>query len=89
MNNSKIITYDLCKSGKNYNDLYEYFRSYPVWARITESTWFISTSKTCTTIRDEISKLTDSDDRIFVAELTGSAAWKNVICESDYLKKNL
>lgn len=89
MAKSKIITYDLCKSGKNYNDLYEYIKSYAVWAHITESTWFISTEKTCASIRDEINKIIDSDDRIFVAELTGTAAWRNVICQSDYLKKNL
>ena len=89
MATSKIITYDLCKSDKNYNALYEYIKSYPVWAHITESTWFISTDKTCVTIRDEINGIIDSNDRIFVAELTGVAAWRNVICESDFLKKNL
>ncbi|QHI73793.1 CRISPR-associated protein Cas2 [Aminipila terrae] len=89
MATSKIITYDLCKSGKNYDDLYKYLKAYSVWARITESTWFISTDKTCVTIREEIDKIIDSDDRIFVGELTGTAAWRNVICDSDYLKKNL
>lgn len=57
MANSKIITYDLCKAGRNYDDLYKYIKSYSVWARITESTWFISTSKSCPTIRDEILKI--------------------------------
>lgn len=89
MAKSKIITYDLCKSGKNYDDLYEYIKSYAVWAHITESTWYISTEKTCTSIRDEIKKIIDSDDRIFVAELTGVAAWHNVLCQSDFLKKHL
>ena len=89
MANSKIVTYDLCKSGKNYDDLYNYLKSYSVWAHVTESTWFISTDKSCITIRDEINKIIDSDDRIFVAELTGFAAWQNVICNSDYLKQNL
>lgn len=89
MAQSKIITYDLCKSGKNYDDLYKYLKGFPGWARITESTWFISSEKSCVTIRDELCRVLDSDDRFFVAELTGVAAWHNVICESDYLKKNL
>lgn len=89
MNNSKIITYDLCKPGRNYDDLYDYLKSFSVWARITESTWFISSDKSCVTIRDEIKNIVDSNDRIFVAELTGVAAWLNVICGSDYLKKHL
>lgn len=89
MANSKIITYDLCGSGKNYADLYDYLKSYGVWAHITESTWFISTSKPCSTIRDDLLQLLVSDDRVFVAELTGTAAWHNVICKSDYLKEHL
>ena len=89
MAKSKIITYDLCKAGKNYNDLYQYLKGYSDWARITESTWFISSDKSCTTIRDEINSIIDSDDRLFVAELTGIAAGHNVLCDSDYLKKNL
>ena len=31
----------------------------------------------------------DFNDAVFVATLTGEAAWKNVICDSEYLKENL
>lgn len=89
MANSKIVTYDLRSPGRDYNSLYEYLKSFPEWARITESTWFISSAKECIEIRDELDALTDSNDRIFVAELTGTAAWGNVMCDSDYLKENL
>lgn len=89
MSKSKIITYDLCNSEKNYNELYEYLKSFPSWAHITESTWFVSTDKTCVDIRNELNEITDSDDRIFVAELTGVAAWRNTLCNSDYLKEHL
>ena len=89
MNNSKIITYDLCKPGRNYDDLYDYLKSFSVWAHITESTWFVSSIKSCTTIRDEIRNIVDSNDRIFVAELTGVAAWLNIMCNYDYLKEHL
>ncbi len=89
MANSKIVSYDLCNENKNYDDLYKYLKSFPAWAHITESTWFISSEKACTTIRDEIHDVVDSDDRIFVAELTGTAAWRNLICDSDYLKKHI
>ena len=89
MANSKIITYDLCKSGKNYDELYEYLKSFSKWAHICESVWFVSSSKSCPDIRNEINKIIDDDDRVFVAELTGVAAWRNVLCDSDYLKNNL
>lgn len=89
MAKSKIITYDLCNSGKNYSALYEYIKSFDKWARITESVWFISSDKTCSTIRDEANKIIDLDDRFFVADLTGAGAWRNVRCKNDYLLKNL
>lgn len=89
MKNSKIITYDLCNLSKNYNALYEYFRSYPDFAQITESTWFISTDKSCIQIGLELSDLLDSDDRFFVTDVSVDAAWKNVICDSNYLKSKL
>lgn len=89
MANSKIITYDLRKEGRNYDDLYAYLKSFAGWAKITESTWFVSSAKTCVRIRDEILTIVDSNDRVFVAELTGTAAWHEVICNSDYLKNNL
>ena len=39
---SMIIEYDLRSPGRNYDELYKEIRSYDVWARITESTWFIA-----------------------------------------------
>lgn len=89
MAKSKIISYDLCKSGRNYDDLYKYIKNFPEWARITESAWFVSSDKTCENIRNEIMSIVDSNDRIFVAELNGVAAWYNVICDSEYLKTHI
>lgn len=86
---SKIIEYDLCSPGRNYNTLYETIKSYSVWARITESTWFIRTDDSCVQIRDKLKKCMDNNDRLFVAELTGIAAWSNILCSNDYLKKHL
>ena len=86
---SMIIEYDLCSPGRNYNTLYETIQAYGVWARITESTWFIKTGDSCVQVRDKLKKCMDSNDRLFVVELTGTAAWSNILCDSDYLKKHL
>lgn len=86
---SKIITYDLCAPGRNYDDLYKAIKSYGTWAHITESTWFVKTADSCIQIRDNLLSRVDSNDRLFVGELTGTAAWYNVICNSDYMKDNL
>lgn len=86
---SKIISYDLCAPGRNYDELYKAIKAYGTWARITESTWFIKTNSTCNQIRDNLISYMDGNDRLFVGELEGSAAWHNVICKSSFLKENL
>lgn len=86
---SKIIEYDLRQPGRDYNVLYEAIKSYGKWARITESTWFIKTDDTCVQVRDNLAAMMDANDRLFVGELTGTAAWRNVICSNDYLRENL
>ena len=86
---SMIIEYDLRSPGRNYDDLYRAIKSYGAWAHITESTWFIKTSESCVQVRDKLLALMDGNDCIFVAVLTGVAAWNNVLCDSEYLKKNL
>ena len=86
---SMIIEYDLRAPGRNYEDLYKAIKAYGVWAHITESTWFVKTNENCAQVRDKLLKHMDSNDRIFVAELTGAAAWRNVLCRSEYLKENL
>ena len=78
---SKIFEYDLRAPDKDYDAVYNIIKSYPYWAHITESTWFVKTDENCVQIRDKLIKVADKNDRIFVAELTGSAAWKNIICD--------
>lgn len=86
---SMIIEYDLRSPGRNYDELYKAIKSYGVWAHITESTWFIKTTESCVQVRNKLLAHMDGNDRIFVAALTGVAAWSNVLCDSEYLKKNL
>lgn len=89
MSDSKIVIYDLMQPNRNYDELYEYLKSFSEWAHISDSAWFILTDESCVTIRDEIMQIIDSNDTVFVAELNGAAAWHNLICDSDYLKENL
>ncbi len=90
MGKSKIIAYDLRTPGRNYNNLYELIKSYMVYARISESVWFISSDATCVSIRDNLSKSIDANDSLFVAELGGAAAWQGISNEvADYLRLHL
>lgn len=73
---SMIVEYDLRSPGRNYDELYK-------------AIWFIKTNDTCVQVCNKLAAHMDGNDRIFVAALSGVAAWRNVICDGEYLKKSL
>jgi len=83
-----IISYDIGDPGE-YDGLYKAIKSYGTWAKITESTWAVVSDKTATEVRDHLSGYTNLGDRIFVIRSGTVAAWRNVICKNEWLKKNL
>lgn len=90
MKNTLIISYDLNDaSEEQYEKLYEFFKSFGTWAHILESTWAISTEEKVVEIRDKISNLVPTGSSIFVIKSSSVAAWQNVICRNEWLKKNL
>ena len=46
-------------------------------------------SSSSSEIRDNLKSYVDADDKLFVARLTGEAAWRNVLCTDKWLKDNL
>lgn len=83
-----IITYDL-RNNRDYASLHEAIKQYSKWAKITESTWGVVTSKSASEIRDNLRSVMDSDDRLFVLKSGVEAAWRNSICKNDWLQENL
>jgi hypothetical protein len=84
-----IITYDLIQPGRSYENLHNAIRSYERWAKITESVWAVVTQRNAVSIRDHLSTYLDANDRIFVIKSGAEAAWKNTICEHQWLQGNL
>ena len=67
--NIYIITYDLNKSGQNYDKVINSINSkYPRNKKILESTFIIKSEKTAVQIYDSIEGL-DHNDRIFIGEI--------------------
>ena len=75
--------------GGDYESLYEAFKSYGTWAKITESTWAVVTDKDHKQVRDHIGKFLPDGSRLFVVQSAGVAAWRNVICRDQWLKDHL
>lgn len=90
MEKTFIISYDVAKgTSYNYKEIFEYFKAYGTWAKITESTWAIVTEKRATELRDEIVELLPSESRVFVIKSGSIGAWRNTIGRSEWLKKHL
>lgn len=83
-----VISYDLIKN-KDYESIHNAIKTLGKWARVVESTWIITSDKTCTEVRDYLLKHMDDDDRLFVIQSSGIGAWKNVKCSNEWLKANL
>jgi hypothetical protein len=89
---SLIVTYDLVgkdDTSDNYKKLIARIKEYPNWARVELSTWIVRTEKQSKAVRDDLRSYMHEKDRLFVAKLTGQAAWHNAKCKDQWLKDNL
>lgn len=71
-----LITYDLNKPGQNYSDLYEAIKALGNYRHPLDSTWFVSTSKSASDIRDALKGEIDSSDKLFVTKVESWASFR-------------
>lgn len=64
------VSYDLNKSGQNYNALYEELKKSPGYWHHLDSTWLISTSESANTLSERLRKHLDNNDNILVIRVT-------------------
>ena len=83
-----IISYDMAEEG-DYEPLLDAIKSYGTWAHITESTWAVVTNQGASQVRDNLGSYLPSGSRLFVIKSGVEAAWGNVMCRDDWLKRNL
>ena len=80
MKNNILVTYDLNKSGQNYDALIEKIKTLGAWAKVQQSVWYLHTSYSTDEVLDLLSKVTDYNDSIFVANMN-SASWQGLSAE--------
>lgn len=64
-----LITYDLNKPGKDYNDLLKTIKSYSSWARLSESSYAIKTDHSPQQVFDTLKSFIDQNDNIYIITL--------------------
>ncbi|OOF80425.1 hypothetical protein BKG93_12055 [Rodentibacter ratti] len=77
MQNNILITYDLNKSGQNYEALIEKIKTLGAWAKVQQSVWYLHTSYSSEEVLDILGKVTDYNDSLFVAKLD-NAHWRGL-----------
>ena len=87
--NKYIVSYDLRGFDKDYDELIDGLKQYNKCLKINNSCWLIETAFGAKEVRDQLSDFLDADDSIFVASLTGEAAWKNADSKNDEIKSVL
>lgn len=85
---SYIVTYDLKTPGKDYSSLISKIKTYS-YSKICESVWIVKSNRSSSDVIDSLLNEIDYNDRLFVAKLTGEAAWCNCIDSTDNIKKIL
>jgi hypothetical protein len=75
-----LISYDLRQPGRDYEPLHKWLRTF-THCQGLESVWLLDTGWTTVQVRDELRKLTDDNDRVFVCQLAPRAwASSNYTC---------
>ena len=85
-----VVSYDLNQQGQNYDCIIKKLKAYGTHWHMQQSVWIIVADASATQIRDNLKSCLDSNDKLFVAKLSGEAAWSGYRqTVTDWLKKYL
>ncbi len=83
-----LITYDLNRPGKDYPDLLKAIKEY-TWAKLSESSYAISTSKSASDVFNQLKPFVDKNDNIYVINLKRPYAGFGPKEVNDWLEQHL
>lgn len=88
-----LVSYDLGipETSEDYKKVINYIKSFPSWAKPLYSVWLVRSNISAAQIRNDLSKLIDSNDRILVIRVTNTewASWNISKDVTDWMYKNL
>lgn len=86
-----LISYDLYKTGQNYELLIENIKKLSPnnWCHPLESLWVIKSNFESIQIRNDLRNFIDENDLILVAQITENTAWYLWETDSECLKRKI
>lgn len=86
---SYIITYDLSKPGQNYQKVLEAIKAVGAWARLSESSYAVTSGLRPQQIFDRIKPHLDSNDQLYVIGLHRPYSGRGDQEVNNWLDRNL
>lgn len=83
-----VVTYDLNKPGQNY-ELREHLKENYNWAMLSESSYAIETTKTCSEVFNDLENFIDKNDTLYVVTLKKSFYGQGADEVNKWLEKHL
>ena len=84
------LSYDIVGgSDEDYEDLFKQIRKFPAYSHVLKSSWIVSSNKSASVIRDELTNAISADIRILVTGMRGNDAAFMQKSKVNYLVKNL
>ncbi|MFP4474892.1 MAG: hypothetical protein ACLFOY_04990 [Desulfatibacillaceae bacterium] len=87
--NSYLIRVDMRAENNDYARLRDAMQTFSGCWNESDDMWVVRTSLNAAEIRDFVKQFTDPSDGVFVAGLSGEAAWRGFSDEGSQLLKNL
>ena len=72
-----LVSFDLAP-GRDDAALTDRLRSYRTWCRVHRTAWIVQTARRASVIRSDLSRFMGDGDRLYVAALSGEAAWSGL-----------
>ena len=84
-----LVTYDLNSPGQNYSGVISEIKKCPGWAKLTESSFAVTTQDSALELLNKIRNAADASDTIYVISLANPHSGFGPPKVNEWLKDNL
>lgn len=85
-----FVSYDLNKSGQDYDSVINAIKSLGAWAKVQKSLWYVKSQLEASKAAELVYRSMDQNDSLIVVDATDSnACWYNISKEaSEHIRKH-